>query len=89
MWNTLKQQAKGHIKDFAKVNGTAAGAVGASELGGLDWIGMTEVVQSLATTGIVVVILAYNVVKSIQLYRQMTWEEEDRLNAKKRSKNIR
>lgn len=89
MWNTLKQQAKEHIKDFAKVNGTAVGAVGASELGGLDWIGMTEVVQSLATTGIVVVILAYNVVKSIQLYRQMTWEEEDRLNAKKRSKNIR
>ena len=83
MWNSLKSHVKENIKDFFKVNGTAAGAVGASELGGLDWIGMSEVVQSLATTGIVLVILAYNVVKSIQLYRQMTWEEEDRKNERK------
>lgn len=87
MWSSLKSHIKENVKDFFKVNGTAAGAIGASELGGLDWVGMSEVIQSLTTTGIVLVILAYNVVKSIQLYRQMIWEQEDRRNGRRSEKS--
>ena len=46
MWNSLKTTAKENIKDFFKVNGAAAGSVGASELGWLDWMGMPELIQS-------------------------------------------
>lgn len=80
MWNTLKREGKENLKDFFKMNGTAAGAVGASELGGLDWIGMSEAIQSTATTGIVVIIFAYNFAKMLQLIIKMGWEREDREN---------
>lgn len=78
MWNSLKNEVKTNIKDFFKVNGSAAGAIGAAEVGGLDWIGMSEIIQSFVTTGIVIVILAYNVVKTIQLIERMSWDKEDR-----------
>src|SRR5690625_5017547 len=87
MWNSLKNEVKTNIKDFFKVNGSAAGAIGAAEAGGLDWIGMSEIIQSLVTTGIVIVILAYNIVKTMQLIERMSWEKEERYGRKRTTKN--
>src|SRR5690625_7151857 len=64
MWNTLKTTAKENIKDFFKVNGAAAGSVGASELGWLDWMGMPELIQSWVVTGTVIIIFLYNAGKA-------------------------
>lgn len=89
MWNSLKTTAKENIKDFFKVNGAAAGSVGASELGWLDWMGMPELIQSWVVTGTVIIIFLYNAGKAVQLYQQITWEKEDRRNGQKPSKNIR
>lgn len=83
MWNSLKTTAKENIKDFFKVNGAAAGSVGASELGWLDWMGMPELIQSWVVTGTVIIIFLYNAGKAVQLYRQITWEKEDRRNGQK------